>query len=142
MGETHMLKKLVISTLLLTSASLACAANYISPDELKLMIQQRKDVVLVDIQPANEFEQHYLKGAIETNAFPAKSPDEKQRLDKTLPVINASSAPVVIICPRGGSGAKNSYEYFQTKGVPENRLLILKGGIAGWPHQELLQHGR
>jgi len=142
MGETHMLKKLVISALLLTSASLACAANYISPDELKLMIQQQKDVVLVDIQPANEFEQHYLKGAIETNAFPAKSPDEKQRLDKTLPAISASSAPVVIICPRGGSGAKNSYEYFQTRGVPENRLLILKGGIAGWPHQELLQHGR
>ena len=142
MGETHMLKKLVISALLLTSASLACAANYISPDELKLMIQQQKDVVLVDIQPANEFEQHYLKGAIETNAFPAKRPDEKQRLDKTLPAISASSAPVVIICPRGGSGAKNSYEYFQTQGVPENRLLILKGGIAGWPHQELLQHGR
>ena len=137
-----MLKKLVISALLLTSASLACAANYISPDELKLMIQQQKDVVLVDIQPANEFEQHYLKGAIETNAFPAKSPDEKQRLDKTLPVISASSAPVVIICPRGGSGAKNSYEYFQAQGVPEDRLLILKGGIAGWPHQELLQHGR
>jgi len=137
-----MLKELVISALLLASASLACAANYISPDELKLMIQQQKDVVIVDIQPANEFEQHYLKGAIETNAFPAKNPDEKQRLDKTLPVIKASTAPVVIICPRGGSGAKNSYEYFQAQGVPEDRLLILKGGIAGWPHQELLQHGR
>ena len=137
-----MLKKLVISVLLLTSASLACAANYISPDELKLMIQQQKDVVIVDIQPFGEFEQHYLKGAIETNAFPAKSPEEKQRLDKTLPVINASAAPVVIICPRGGGGAKNSYEYLLTKGIPENRLLILKGGMAGWFYQELLQHGR
>lgn len=142
MGETHILKELVISALLLTSASLACAANYISPDELKLMIQQQKDVVIVDIQPSGEFEQHYLKGAIETNAFPVKSPGEKQRLDKTLPVIKASTAPVIIICPRGGSGAKNSYEYLQTQGVPENRLLILKGGMAGWPYQELLQHGR
>ena len=137
-----MLKELVISALLLTSASLACAANYISPDELKLMIQQQKDVVIVDIQPFGEFEQHYLKGAIETNAFPAKSPEEKQRLDKTLPVINESSAPVIIICPRGGGGAKNSYEYLLTKGIPENRLLILKGGMAGWFYQELLQHGR
>lgn len=137
-----MLKKLVITVLLLTSASLACAANYISPDELKEMMQQKKDVVIVDIQPGDEFEQHYLKGSIETNAFPAKGADEKQRLDKTLPVINSSSAPVVIICPRGGSGAKNSYDYLQTRGVPENRLLILKGGMAGWPHQELLQHGR
>jgi rhodanese-related sulfurtransferase len=137
-----MLKKLVITVLLMTHAQLACAANYISPDELKLMIQQQKDVIIVDIQPANEFEQHYLKGAIETNAFPAKSPDEKQRLDKTLPAINSSTAPVVIICPRGGSGAKNSYEYLQVRGVPENRLLILDGGIAEWPYKELLQHGR
>ena len=137
-----MLKKLVISALMLTHASLALAANYIGPDELKQMIQQQKEVVIVDIQPPNEFEQHYLKGSIETNAFPAKNPDEKQRLDKTLPVINASTAPVVIICPRGGSGAKNSYEYFQARGVAEERLLILKGGMAGWPHQELLQHGR
>jgi rhodanese-related sulfurtransferase len=137
-----MLKKLLITILMLSNTSLAVAANYIGPDELKQMIQQKKDVVIVDIQPAGEFEQHYLKGAIETNAFPAKSPDEKQKLDKTLPVINASSAPVVIICPRGGSGAKNSYEYLQTRGVPEQRLLILKGGIAGWPYQELVQHGR
>ena len=137
-----MLKKMVLAALLLTSASLACAANYISPEELKLMIQQKKDVVIVDIQPAGEFEQHYLKGAIETNAFPAKSPGEKQRLDRTLPVIKASTAPVIIICPRGGGGAMNSYEYLLTRGVTENRLLILKGGIAGWPYQELLQHGR
>jgi rhodanese-related sulfurtransferase len=137
-----MLKIISISTLVLAHVSLAFAANYISPDELKGMIQQQKDVVIVDIQPANEFEQHYLKGSIETNAFPAKSPDEKQRLDKSLPVIKASSAPVVIVCPRGGSGAKNSYEYFQAQGIPEERLLILKGGIAGWPYQELLQHGK
>jgi len=142
MGELHMLKKLVITLLLLTHASLAFAANYIDPDEFKLMIQQKKDVIIVDIQPAGEFEQHYLKGAIETNAFPAKSAYEKQRLDKALPAINASSAPVVIVCPRGKSGAKNSYEYLLTKGIPENRLLILDGGIAEWPYKELLQHGR
>jgi rhodanese-related sulfurtransferase len=137
-----MLKKLIITVLLLTNASLACASNYITPDELWQMILQKNDVVIVDIQPTNEFEQHYLKGSLETNAFPAKSPEEKQRLDKSLPAINASTAPVVIICPRGGSGAKNSYEYLQSRGVPESRLLILKGGIAGWPYQEMVQHGR
>jgi len=137
-----MLKSIFISALILTNVTLATAANYISPDELKQMIQQQKDLVIVDIQPANEFEQHYLSGAIETNAFPAKSPEEKQRLDKSLPAIKTSSAPVVIVCPRGGSGAKNSYEYFQSQGIPEERLLILKGGIAGWPHQDMLQHSR
>jgi rhodanese-related sulfurtransferase len=137
-----MIKNLLVSALLLAHASLAGAANYITADELKELIQQKKEVVIVDIQPAGEFEQHFLPGSIETNAFPAKSRAEKQFLNKALPDINASAAPVVIVCPRGGSGAKNSYEYLQTQGVPENRLMILKGGIAGWPHQELTQHGR
>jgi len=137
-----MLKSLFVSILILAHVSLAAAANYITPDELKEMILQKKDVVIVDIQPPTEFEQHFLPGSIETNAFPAKSNDEKQRLNKTLPAINASTAPVVIVCPRGGSGAKNSYEYLQSQGVPENRLLILKGGIAGWPYQDLSQHSR
>lgn len=137
-----MFKRLIVLTLLLAHTSLAAAANYIDPDELKLMFQQKKDVVIVDIQPVGEFEQHYLKGAIETNAFPARTPEEKQRLDKALPIIAASSAPVVIVCPRGKSGAKNSYEYLMSKGIPENRLLILEGGIAEWPYKELLLQGR
>lgn len=137
-----MLNKLSVIILLLTHVSLAGAANYITPDELKQMMQQKKEVVIVDIQPAGEFEQHFLQGAIETNAFPAKSDEDKQRLSKALPAVEASSAPVVIVCPRGGSGAKNSYEYLLSRGVPENRLLILKGGIAGWPHRELIQQGR
>lgn len=29
-------------------------------------------------------------------------------LDKALPTINASKAQVVVVCPRGKSGAKNS----------------------------------
>jgi rhodanese-related sulfurtransferase len=140
--EADVLKILCILALLLAHVSLALGANYISPDDLKQMIQQQKDMVIVDIQPTNEYEQHHFKGSIETTAFPVKNSDERQLLDKSLPAIKASSVPVVIVCPRGGSGAKNSYEYFQAKGIPEDRLLILKGGIAGWPFQELLQHGR
>jgi rhodanese-related sulfurtransferase len=135
-------KTILLVTILIANNSVAIAENYIHANELKQMLQEKKDVVIVDIQPAGEFGQHYLKGAIETNAFPAKTPKEKQRLDKTLPIISASSAPVVIICPRGKGGAKNSYEYFQTKGIPESRLLILEGGISGWPYQELLQHSK
>jgi rhodanese-related sulfurtransferase len=133
------MKILTFCILLLAHASLALAANYIDADELKQIILQNREVVIVDIQPTGEFSQHFLKGSIETNAFPAKSADEKQRLDKALPAISSSSAPVVIICPRGKSGAKNSYEYLISKGIPENRLLILDGGIAEWPYKELLQ---
>jgi len=136
--------KIALATLVCLTGllSVAHAANYITQEELTNQIKQQKQVVIVDIQPAAEFEQRRLQGSIETNAFPAKTPDEKQKLDKALPGISAATAPVVIVCPRGGSGAKNSYEYLREKGVPEDRLLILKGGIAGWSGQDLVQHGR
>jgi rhodanese-related sulfurtransferase len=138
-----MLNKLIlILVTLMATSTISHAANYIEAEELKQIIQQKKDVVIVDIQPGTDFEKHYLPGSIETNAFPAKTTEEKQRLDKALPVIAASKAPVVIICPRGKSGAKNSYEYLLTKGIPEERLLILEDGISGWPFKELLKQGR
>ena len=138
-----MLKKIALYlALTLFTSGTALAANYIEPQELKAMMVQKKPVVLVDIQPAADFELHHLPGSIETNAFPAKTDEEKKRLDKTLPTISASNAPVVVICPRGKSGAKNSYVYLISKGVPESRLQILEDGIAEWPYKELFVKGR
>jgi rhodanese-related sulfurtransferase len=101
-----------------------------------------KKMTIVDIQPKNEFEQHHFKGSIETNAFPAKTDEEKKRLDSVIEKIKKSSEDVVIICPRGKSGASNTYDYIKSKGIPENRLYILEGGIAGWPYKEMLIKGR
>lgn len=138
-----MIKKLALTlALTLVSATAALAANYIEPQELKELLDKKKPVILVDIQPAADFEKQHLPGSIETNAFPAKSADEKKRLDKTLPVIKTSKDPVVVVCPRGKSGAKNSYEYIVSQGVPEDRMTILEGGIAEWPYKELFVKGR
>ena len=120
----------------------AFAANYIDAEDLKKMFEQKSEVVLVDIQPAADFEKQHLPGSIETNAFPGKTDEEKKRLDKTLAAINATTAPVIVVCPRGKSGAKNSYAYLLTKGVREDRLQILDGGIAEWPFKELFVKGR
>lgn len=137
-----MFRMIVITALLVALSSLAQAANFVKPDELKEMFLQKKDVIILDIQPAKEFEQHNFFGSLETNAFPAKSPEEKAKLDKTLPTIKASNAPVIIVCPRGKGGAKNSYEYLLSQGVPEDRLLILEGGMTAWPFKEHVKQGR
>ena len=138
-----MFKKVVLSSaLILVSAAAALAANYIDPPELKELLDKKKPVILIDIQPAADYEKQHLAGSIETNAFPAKTAEEKARLDKALPAIKASTAPVVVICPRGKSGAKNSYEYFVSQGVAEDRLQILDGGIAEWPYKEQFVKGR
>ena len=138
-----MLKKVVLSlSLILVSATAALAANYIDPAELKELLDKKKPVIMVDIQPAADFEKQHLAGSIETNAFPAKTVEEKKRLDKALLIIKASTAPVVVICPRGKSGAKNSYEYIVSQGVSEDRMQILDGGITVWPYKELFVKGQ
>ena len=138
-----MLKRIALSlALTLLAAGPALATNYITPAKLKKMLDAKQEVIMVDIQPVADFAKQHLPGSIETNAFPAKSDEENGRLNKALPVINASKAPVIVLCPRGKSGAKNSYDYLQSKGVVENRLQILEGGIADWPFAEMFVKGR
>jgi rhodanese-related sulfurtransferase len=120
----------------------ALAANYVKPDTFKEWLTSNRKVVIVDIQTADDFGDHHFKGAIETNAFPAKSDDERKRLDKTLSVIQNSKGEVVIICPKGKGGALNSYDYLKSRGVPEERLFILEGGIEDWPYPDLFVKGR
>jgi rhodanese-related sulfurtransferase len=99
-------------------------------------------VTVVDIQPAGEYEAHHFKNSIETNAFPAKADKEKKKLDRALTAIKASKNNVVIICPRGRSGASNTYDHLKVQGVYESRLFILEGGVEGWPYTDTLVQGR
>ncbi len=138
------MKKLFVLTTLLVFLlkSLAFAQNMVKPEVFKQWLESKKPLIIVDIQPPDEFAKHHFVGSIETNAFPVKTDEEKARLNKAVEKIKASNADVVIVCPRGRSGAKNAYEYLKSKGIDERRLYILEGGIAGWPYKEILKKGR
>ena len=137
-----MFKRLTLTfALILLLSSAALAANMMEEDAVKNLLEQDNALILVDIQPAEAFAKAHIRGSLETNAFPAKTAEEKARLDQVLPVIQSSDLPVVIVCPRGKSGARNSYDYLLSKGVPEDRLYILEGGMADGPFDELLVEG-
>lgn len=131
-------------TLLLAWASLAVAGgyNYVEPDQFRQWLEKGKDMAIVDIQIPDEFHQHHFKGALETDAFPVKTPEEKQKLDKVLPRLSASQDDVVVVCPRGGGGARNAYDYLKERGISEKRIFILKQGMQGWPYKELAVSGK
>lgn len=94
-------------------------------------------MTIVDIQVPAEFKQHHFKGSVETGAYPVKSAADKQKLDAVMPKLSATQNDLVVICPRGGGGAKNTYDYLKEKGIDEKRIFILKEGMQGWPYKEL-----
>lgn len=113
--------------------------NYIKAEELKSKIEKKEKIIIVDIQVKDDFDKHHIKGAIETNAFPAKTDEQKAKIDKIMDKLTASKDPIAIICPGGKTGAKNTYNYLKEKGIKESRLLILGNGQGGWPYEDLLE---
>lgn len=52
-----MFEKTALSlALTLVSATAVLAANYIEPQELKILLDKKIEIILVDIQPAADFE--------------------------------------------------------------------------------------
>lgn len=139
------MKRIVVAILLLLCCAVTAMAagyTYVEQDQFRQWLEQGKDMAIVDIQVPAEFKQHHFKGSLETGAYPVKSSDDKQKLDAVLPGIAASQADVVVICPRGGGGAKNTYDYLKEKGISEKRLFILREGMQGWPYKELAVSGQ
>jgi rhodanese-related sulfurtransferase len=134
----------VTAGLMLCVAVAALAADYrfVKQDTFKQWLESGKKMVLVDIQPASDFAKRHFKGALETGAYPVKSDEEKKRLDSILDRINSSQDDVVIVCPRGGGGAKNTWDYLSAKGIPVSRMYILEKGSEGWPYPELCVTGK
>ena len=125
------------------TAGVAAAATYtyVKPETMKQWIEAKKPLIVVDIQAPEEFAKRHLPGSVETNAYPVKTDAEKKRLEKTLGRIESSMDDIVIVCPRGGGGAKNTYDYLKSRGVDEKRLYILESGVEGWPYPEMCVTG-
>jgi len=129
---------LVISILLFTLPAWGKSYQYISPAETRTKLVQQQPLTFVDIQVEKEFNQHHLPGALGTYAYPVKSAADQAKLDAVLPQLKSSTAPVVIVCPRGGGGAKRAYDHLQQQGISSERLFILEKGQQGWPYPEQL----
>ena len=125
-----------------TAPAMARGYSYVEQDQFRQWLEKGKAMSIVDIQVPAEFQQHHFKGSLETNAYPVKTPDDKRKLDTILPGLAASSNDVVVICPRGGGGAKNTYDYLKEKGISDTRILILREGMQGWPYRELTVSGK
>ncbi len=115
--------------------------QYMTAEQLKTSLENSQPVILLDIQVEEEFVQHHLPGALATYAYPVTSAEETGRIDATLETLSASEYPVVVVCPRGGGGAKRAYDHLKEKGITLSRLFILEGGQQKWPYAEWVRTG-
>jgi rhodanese-related sulfurtransferase len=96
-------------------------------------------MIIVDIQDKEAFARQHFKGSIETNAYPVKTDAERKSIDPAVEHFKTSGQDVVVVCPRGGGGAKRCYDYIKSRGVPDEKLFILEGGADKWPFKELFE---
>ena len=108
--------------------------NFITAEEVAAIVRENKDeYAIIDIQPEDAFDKAHLKGAVSTGAYPVKSNEAKQRVKIALQQV-LPGQKIIIVCPRGGGGAKNTVLYYNRKlGVDNSRLFILQNGQEGWP---------
>lgn len=119
-------------------AALFESFNYLEPDQFKEILDSQQAVIIVDIQVKEEFNAHHFPGSIETNAYPVKTIEQQIMIAPALEAYKNTGHQVVVVCPRGGGGAKRCYSYLKSQGVPEEKLTILEGGVAKWPYREML----
>jgi len=124
---------------LLNVAAIFESFNWVEPEQLKQWLEAKKPMILVDIQDKPSFAAHHFPGSIETNSFPTETDAERKRIDPAVAAFKKSGNDVVVLCPRGGGGAKRTYSYLKSQGVPENKLFILTGGVDKWPYPSLLE---
>lgn len=132
----HRLLPALLTVVLILGSALSAASqagyNYISAQALEARLTAGEPTNLVDIQVEEEFVRHHIKGAMPTYAYPVKSADDIGKLDTAVAALQANADPVVIVCPRGGSGATRAYDHLLARGIAAERLLILEKGQDGW----------
>lgn len=124
---------------LFSMSALADVFNYVKADAFKQWMESGKPMVLVDIQTKSDYPLHYFKNSVETNAYPVDTDEQRKMLDSAVSTAKKAGTDVVVICPRGGGGAKKAYDYLKAQGVAEEKLYILEGGVEKWPYKEMLQ---
>jgi rhodanese-related sulfurtransferase len=113
--------------------------QYYTAEQLKTAIENKDDIYLVDIQIKEDYDAHHIVGAVPTYAYPADTDELRSKIDVTLDEINKADKPIIVVCPGGGGGAKNTIDYLTTKGVDASRMFILEKGQKGWSYNELLE---
>jgi len=134
-------KIILVFIMMLFSLSLpgfAFSFNMMTAEELKDRLNAKQPVILLDIQKKNAYHEHHFYGSIRTYAYPARSDVELESAVQGVRMYERTSNEVIVIGPRGGKASQRTVGFLITRGIPEEKIFILQGGIREWPYKEML----
>lgn len=117
---------------------LALAYNMMPAADLKVRLDTKEPTILLDIQKKNAYKEHHFYGSIRTYAYPAKTDSQLESAVQGVRMHEQTGNNLVVIGPRGGRPSRRTVEFLITRGVPEDKIFILEGGIKKWPHKKML----
>ena len=118
--------------------AVALAYSMMKADELKVRIETKQPTILLDIQKKNAYKEHHFYGSIRTFAYPAKTDQDLESAVQAVRMFKQTGNDVVVIGPRGGRASKRTFDFLVTRGIPEDKIYILEGGIKKWPYRKML----
>jgi rhodanese-related sulfurtransferase len=104
------------ATLLLSQSVMAVEPGPVTPEEGKAMVQEKKDLVIIDVRNPNEFVVGHYQGALN---IPIK---ELETRFSEVP----AGRPVLVHCAKG-KRAERGYEILKEKRVDIKELYFIKG---------------
>jgi thiosulfate/3-mercaptopyruvate sulfurtransferase len=100
-----------------------------------------KKAIVVDVQTYDGYLKMHFPGSLTTHAYPVTSPSQVKQVEAIIPTLMASNKPVVLVCFGGITGAPNARNLLVSRGVPNRRLYVLKGGSLGFPYKDMMVSG-
>ncbi len=93
----------------------------ISPDELRVLLAAKKNVLLLDVRRRNDYDTDGQK--IPGAAW--LDPERLSQWSTALPL----DRQIVVYCARGGTVSNSIVDQLQAKGI---KACFIEGGIEGW----------
>jgi len=128
----------IVMLFMISMPGLALAFNMMAPDELKARLDTKQPTILLDIQKKNAYKEHHFYGSVRTYAYPARTEAELESAVQGVRMHEQTGDDVVIIGPRGGKASQRTFDFLITRGIPEENIFILQGGIKKWPYKKML----
>ena len=125
---------IALTALLAAAPCMAAGYNYVAAGQLKQWLAGHKKLVIVDLQPADEFRERHYDDSLWVGPLAGKNSSAFKKLDRIGKRQLKSAAEIVIVSCTGAKDARQALDRLSGLGIDRKRLLILEQGMDAAMH--------